>query len=136
ARDDARRAVGERADERLQDGVETDGTGVCREAVVRGDPDVVAVEQAGGFEAVFYALDLSVDAPEDLNRRGGADAAVMRGGVEVAEPHHSHRRIHPRNADLQERVDGVSIERAGRRTLSRRGTDRLHVLAQLLRQRV
>ena len=136
ARDNARRSVGKRAGERLQDRVEVDGAGVRREAVVGRDPDVVAVEQAGGFEAVLYPFDFPVNVPEDLDRRGCANAVRVRGGVEVAEPHHRHRRVHPRNPDLQERVHRVAIERAGGRALGRRGTERLHVLCERLRQRV
>ena len=48
--------------------------GVRREAVVRRHPDVVAVEQAGGFEAVFNPFDLAVDLPQDRDGRRSADS--------------------------------------------------------------
>ena len=123
ARDDARRAVGKRAGERLQDRVEIDAAGVRRKAVVRRHPDVVAVEQPRGFEAVFDPLDLAVDVPQDRDGCRVRRSLLVRRGVEIAEPQHRHRRIHARNADFQERVDRVSIERARRRAVAGRRTD-------------
>jgi hypothetical protein len=80
--------------------------------MVGGHPDVVAVEQPLGSEAVLDPLDLAVDMPQDGDGLGRSDPVLVGCGVEIAEPEHRHCRPHAGETNVQQGVDGVAIERA------------------------
>ena len=108
---DARRAVVERPRKRRQHRAEVDAAGVLGEPVVRRDPDVRGLGQAGRGEAVLQALDLGVEPEEGLHHQGVAHAVPVGGGVGVAEPEHRHRRVDRRQRDLEKRVDYPAVPR-------------------------